>query len=194
MSITIPKEGPVTLWTIHEQEFWELCQQRGVILGDGRRIFDRYFLPQYQWIKEQMKLRIPEYTGRYPVWAWFTPKPDLRGTNYLLKGQRGVRVEFTAPAEQVLLSDFNAWHIVMNFGYMSHTEEEYERFEAEYPNHHKALQQPEYIERLKESWVRIFDLDSQRDPEWAGEPDYIQACVEKVSLEQVVRVTPFTAR
>ena len=44
--------------------------------------------------------------------------PDLRASVHVARGVRGVRLEFTAAAHAVLLSDFNAWQFVLNEWYL----------------------------------------------------------------------------
>ena len=55
-------------------------------------------------------------------------KPDLRYAGKLDKGVQGVLLEVTLDLEQVLISDFMAWHCVLNDGYLAFTEEENESF------------------------------------------------------------------
>ena len=60
-----------------------------------------------------------------PRWAWYKYdetkyRPDLRYSGYLKKGVKGVMIEFEESFENVLLTDFDEWHLVLN----SHNEEE----------------------------------------------------------------------
>jgi len=83
----------------------ECLQRRGVIRGDGRRVC-HHFRPAYKWLTGQMHRRVPGYSGAFPVWFWFSPKPDLRQSALLARGERGLRIELELPREVVLLSDF----------------------------------------------------------------------------------------
>jgi len=183
------------LWTIQRYETWEEFQERGILRADGRRA-DSYLRSAYRWMMEQMKKRLPSYTGRYPIWAWYQPKPDLRSSGYLAKGTRGIRIEFQVPESRVLLSDFDAWHIVLNQGYLSLTEEEDEAWEKRLPSQkhrYDELSRSSQLE-IKQSWERIFDLDTLASSQWVSSGRYIQAVLEEISLGEVVRVKPFTAR
>ncbi len=67
----------------------------------------------------QMQIRLGEPPAgvTYPIWAWYQWQdakrrlPDLRCRAHLGKGEVGVRIEFTKPAGQILLSDFDLWHL-----------------------------------------------------------------------------------
>ena len=115
-----------------------------------------------------------------------------------------VRVEFVIPAATVLLSDFDAWHIVLMQGYLALTEHEDETWRERaqtavgdaFPRY-EALP-PELQAEARLSWERIFDRAAlESSPLWyADEADArpIQAVVEEVCMDQVVSVTPFVAR
>ncbi len=185
------------LWTIQDTAAWDLAQQRGELRGDGRYA-DPLFRPAYRWLMQQMVERIPDYDGRrYPVWAWFKPKPDLRSRGHLLPGQPGVRVEFAASEDQFLVSDFDSWHSVLFGGdYIGTSEEDEDAF---YKAHKQARADGVGLEALQtkmtDSWQRIFDLDFLAQyPDWLGEATHLQATLGKVSLDQVVKVTEFVGR
>ncbi len=99
----------VRVWTIQRPSWWRTLQQRGLIHADGRRLCHD-FRPAYNWMMGQMYRRIPGYTGAYPVWFWYSPKPDLRHSGHLARGERGLRIELELPRSIVLLSDFETWH------------------------------------------------------------------------------------
>ncbi len=162
------------------------------------------FIHYYDWIREQMIRRIPGYGGAYPIWLW-AKKPDMRKTGWGPGGQKLVRIEAEIPEERVLLSDFNLWHTPLNDGYLGISKADDDAFEAEVEKRtgrkFARITDPDFPEDLKrrviDSWERIFpdrwgELD---DPEWFGEvPGVLQACVEEVSLEEVVRAERFTLR
>jgi hypothetical protein len=109
-----------------------------------------------------------------------------------------VYVERASTAARVLLSDFDAWHIVLTGGYLSLSEKEDTAWEQRLPS--GASSDETLPRRLKEeiqqSWERIFDFAALR----ASEPGGItylrctQAVIEEVRLEEVVDVRAFTAR
>lgn len=141
-----------------------------------------------------MAKRIGTDSRRCPTFAWYRydskhPRPDLRSTGHLPTGTHGVRIEIKVADEQVLLSDFNMWHSVLNQSYLSGNEKEGQQIEAQ-------LKADTLIRQMiEDSWNRIFDLNFGDWRSWGKRSErIIQACVESVSLEQVRRVDHFIAR
>lgn len=185
----------IRLWTIQTQAKWERAQKFGWLSGDGRFVI-RDFRPAYRWMREQLRQRCKPCQGlSYPIWAWYAPKPDLRMSSHLPRGTEGVRIEFMALKQRVLLSDFQAWHAVLMNTEVSLSEEEQEAFyrrkedaEGDFgmTARHNALTQ--------QSWERIFDLELLRTTGYWGDGTMIQATLETVLLRDIVTVTPFVAR
>ena len=106
-----------------------------------------------------------------PLWAWFQcdgatcMKPDLRSSGHLLKGERGVRIEFRVSDRLILLSDFDLWHYVLNYWYLPESQKDDEAFESELSRRglsfykEKPLRNAAFHRKITESWARIFDLD-----------------------------------
>ena len=144
----------------------------------------------------QMKTRIRDYKGHFPVWSWFCPKPDLRRVNALWR-EPGVRIEFEAPADAVLLTHFEAWHSVLNGQYLAHTEAEWDEFAARFPKSSLrrglVFDDPAEQAMVQATWERVFDLaiaDHGLDW-WGAGPPRVQAATEFVPLDWVKKVTPF---
>ncbi len=191
------------LWTIQDMAAWERLQQHGLLRGDGRRV-QVYYRYAYRWMAEQMRLRLPPPHARVPLWGWYRwrgirqCRPDLRASGHLVKGVPGVRIELELPEDRALLSDFDAWHCVLNRYFLSLREQEEEAFAEELE---RAEVQPgwPYAEpfhsKVVSSWERIFDLKAG-DPEWWGPVSErsVQATFWELPLSQVRRVDRFTAR
>lgn len=67
----------VRVWTLQRPPWLRTLQQRGVIHADGRRVC-HHFRPAYRWLMAEMYQRIRGYNGGFPIWFWYSPKPDLR--------------------------------------------------------------------------------------------------------------------
>ncbi len=193
------KQSVVRLWTIQPWEVWEEFQSKGILRGDGRRV-DPEFRFAYKWMMGQMKKRLPDYTGRYPIWVWCYPKPDLRRNGYLPAKRSGVRIECLIPQARVLLSDFDTWHCVLNPDYigLSQGEEEVwqERLlQMEWRNCFERYQKlpPNLKEWMEESWERIFGLEELNASKWTGPIRYIQGVLEEIYIGEVARIKIFTA-
>ncbi|MCD5407731.1 DUF3841 domain-containing protein, partial [Candidatus Bipolaricaulota bacterium] len=153
----------VRVWTIQPVEVLERLEAERVLYADPSRIPEE-FRHAYDWMRTQMERRIPGYGGHYPWWGWHSPRPDLRRSGHLPQGTRGVRLELELDPAEMLLSDFDAWHVVLNRGYLALSEDEeeawYRRFAAAVPDR-RAWPLPEpWRSDILSSWERIFDLEA----------------------------------
>ena len=191
------------LWTVQDMAAWERLQEEGLLQGDGRRV-EPYHRHAYQWMAEQMRLRLPPPHPHFPLWAWHRwqgtrrARPDLRASGHLMKGAPAVRIEFELSEDRVLLSDFDAWHCVLNRCFLSLQEQEEEAFAADLKKGGLSARWPypePFHSRVVSSWQRIFDLDAG-DPDWWGQLSErsVQATFWELALSQVRRVDRFTAR
>jgi hypothetical protein len=166
----------------------------------------------YDWLICQMEQRIgprPKQDA-YPLWAWYQwdgatrCKPDLRSTGHLSAGTKGVRIELEIAEDQILLSDFDAWYFPYCQCYLARSEQEDTAFEAEMRAHGFTgakdipLSHPKLLDKMLTSWERIFDLDYVGSVDWdSGKTRHqksIQGTFWQLSIDQVRRITPFTAR
>ncbi len=192
------------LWTIQTKETWARAEESGVLECtdvDADKAIDSGFRPAYDWMVRQIERQVKNYPcNRYPIWAWYLPKPDLRRSGHLPRGTSGVRVEFLVSSDRVLLSDFEAWHAVLNCWYLSLSEAESENWDSRCERAGIKIcwenwpPPAPFKEVLMRSWERIFDLELLKThSDWIG-GETIQACIEKVYRDEVVTVTYFKAR
>ena len=94
---------------------------------------------------------------KYPVWEWHMlnwkhRKPDLRTERwcYGSGNEDYVCIEFEAPEEQVLLSDFDAWCIILSNCLINESEKEADRVDAYYD----SLSEEEQEAFRDENWQR----------------------------------------
>lgn len=195
------------LWMIITEPAMKALERDGELVADGRRT-SRDFRPAYRWMAEQMTARIgpPPRPGALPLWAWAQwlgankRRPDMRYSGHQPRGTSCVRLAIEMPAPQILPSDFDDWHAVLNGWHLSQSEAEADAFEADlaaatvpwgwpYPEPFRS--------RVVASWNRIFDLDrTSQDPLWHGAPaqQSIQATFWRLTTTQVRKVERFTAR
>ena len=166
-----------------------------MICADGRRIC-QHFRPAYQWLMGQMNQRIPGYNGAFPIWFWYSPKPDLRRSGYWAGGQRGLRIELEVPFAKILLSDFNTWHCVLNRWHLSISSRESRKWDRKTNgfNHFNAKLPAPYEDELQSTWERIFDLSLIRRAKLWGAAGRIQGVVDRVLLSEVRDIKEFVAR
>lgn len=177
---TCAADTPIRLHTIQTEAAWRAAQERGYLVGDPHHA-EPFFLNAYGWMRFQMAERLDAYSGDYPVWAWLK-RPNMRQWSY--EREPSVMVVAEVPRGRMLLSDFDAWHSVLNHWWISINEEEDERFEAE--------KMP-----VEDTWHRVFDIvggEPGTDRRWNGSKDWLQACVDRIYVREVVRVTPEQGR
>ncbi len=92
------------------------------------------------------------------------------------------------PTSRILLSDFEAWHAVLNDWFLSWNESEDDAFDR--GNDQRSEEARHAL--IEESWNRIFDLEGG-DPFWRGQPKEraIQATFWSLERSDVVDVRLF---
>ena len=93
------------------------------------------------------------------------------------------------PDQEILLSDFDTWSIILLNGLITTTEAEYEALNAA----HEALPtEEEQWSKRSQNWEWVFDL-SPLDNEWCTRGNCIQATFWELRKEQIKRVTHFVS-
>jgi len=192
------------LWTLQHKNVWYLLQKHGVLFTDENLLNYRSgWTDTHDWMREQMKSRIPSYPDVFPWWAWYYPKPDLRYWRHQMGegSECFVRIEMLIPAEQVLLSASSPWSMVINRDFIAYTRDEQElwnvemdRLEAQGIDQWWPLPEP-HSTLVRRSWKRIFDIAGMRESDnWGGDVVHIQATFPVLKMEYVTKVTPFIGR
>ena len=191
------------LWTIQPIEVWEELNKKGYFICNPIKadyISDKEwnFKEAYDWLVGQMEYRIGRRPNgvSYPIWAWHTrdwqhKKPDLRNIGLGNKGEKSVCIEVEVPDNQVVLTDFDVWHFVLNKWYFddSYSEEEWEKLHAKYDRLDRDVKEKVKIQ----SWQKVFDVSPFQN-EWCQRGRYIQATFCVLYLKDVKDVRFFTAR
>ena len=190
----------MVLWTIQPLCLYENLLLQGTLYcnpssGDFWGLYSQEFRDAYDWLVEQMKVRVgasPEGV-KYPFWAWalidgVSKKPDLRRVEFNNYVGENVVLELDIRDTDVLLSDEVNWHYVLNNSYLHDVhepEDDWERTELWFdnlsPNEKQTIKQ--------KSWERIFD-EVDPDNDW----DFVQATFWALKLEQVKSVRRFWGR
>lgn len=175
------------LWTIQHRDAYTKMLESGVLRADNDHLFcEDYFRNAYGWMSSQMKLRIsdPPAGVDYPVWFWHTwegerKRPDMRRGGHAPRGTPVVLLTVDIPDDQVLLSDFDLWHLVLNEHYIADNEEDDDN-------------RSHSVEEMHESWNKIFNV-SAANP-YYSESLSIQATVWELPMELVKKVEFFIAK
>ena len=181
------------LSTIQPIVVWKEIETKGVYRADEAQI---EMLPDfkhaYRWLVEQMEIKIgPRPEGvTWPVWAWYMHR-NRKGRLDLRREENwcdepSVCIECEIPDDQVVLSDFIAWHFVLNRSSCLFEQELDEALDLVIER-----SSDEVAQRLKEAtWPNIFDLFERPDNRWMGEVEDIQATFWELRREQVLSVRP----
>jgi hypothetical protein len=202
------------IWTIQDyQAFEQLVNTGELVVAEKFIEMLDYWRYAYDWMAEQMRIRIgnPPPCVKYPVWAWYQwegkrKKPDMR-SRHGEPGRRIVRLTLELDKKDMLLSDFDLWHMPLNHGYLSLSEQEDEEFDNEYKkccySYHDlkdcSINTPAMKllrEKMTKSWERIFDLTLEPN-DWLIEPmekKSIQTTLWSIRQDQVVKAEVFTAQ
>lgn len=185
------------LWTSQEEAVYNELLKTGVYRCDLNLSPMKDCRKQYDWLVRQMKQRIgpPPEQVTYPVWALYQQdgkhrKPDLRRERWAVgcNGERFACLEIEIPDRDVLLSDFDAWCMLLSDFLISDTEQEGCCLEAQY----EALSPSEKRRMKEKNRERVFDL-SPLNNGWARRGYEIQATFWELRLEQVRDVRFFRA-
>lgn len=185
------------LWTSQEEAVYNELLKTGVYRCDLNLSPMKDCRKQYDWLVRQMKQRIgpPPEQVTYPVWALYQQdgkhrKPDLRRERWEFgcDGERFACLEIEIPDRDVLLSDFDAWCMLLSDFLISDTEQEGCCLEAQY----EALSPSEKRRMKDKNWERVFNL-SPLNNGWSRRGYYIQANFWELRLEQVRDVRFFRA-
>ena len=177
------------VWHIVSRNGFERMQRNGLKRGHSDFICDEFFRDAYGWMIEQMEQRLssirPE--SAYPVWVWYRyngtaeSKPDVNDP-YGEPNQPLVLLELEVPENEVLLSDFELWHAVLNDFAIDLDDK---NCRAVFGCSWESLAGTD-LERKRKSWEVIFDLNFN-DEEWTSPPETraIQGCIWELKWEYV---------
>ncbi len=176
------------LWSIQSKIAYDIMLQTGSLRADEEHLlFEGDLKESYIWMADQMKKRLgqPPEGVKFPVWAWYQwegrrKRPDMRthGRSWGDKGVEIVLLTLEVPDDQVLLSDFDYWHVVLNDGDLVFSFD----YDAEYPEDVK-----------RKSWEQIFDYTCS----FVGEPEHVlstQATMWEIRKEWILRTEHFKSR
>jgi hypothetical protein len=190
----------MTLWTIQPKTLYDKLTEHGFLYCDPEKegfwgLDSQEFKTAYDWLAGQMKTRVglPPKGVQYPFWAWalidgVSKKPDLRRREFNNYVGENVVIELDVPDADVLLSDEENWHYVLNNWYLHDVKDEDGKWE-DTDAWFDSLPADKQDLLRKESWTRIFDKDDT-DNDWK----FVQATFWELKAKQVKSVRRFTGR
>ena len=204
----------ILLWTIQNFLVYEQLQSTGHFFASKKRpAIEPCFQHAYDWISEKMIRRgiFPISNNSRPIWAWYQwegkrKRRDMRFKGYAERGQKIVQLAIEIEDKEVLLSDFDKYHYVLNKWYLPADEADSQNFEEEcrtlgvnlYINcdNDQIKENTRIKDRIARSWDRIFDLASEEENIIFGlnYEKSIQATFWEIRREQVVSSEVFIAK
>ena len=191
------------LWTIQPVEVLEEINRLGYYICNPKKamyISDKEvnFKSSYDWLIIEMEKRIGKRPNgvSYPVWAWHTrdwlhKKPDLRQAGYDTPGTKCACIELEIPDNQVVLSDYDLWHYVLNDWYFDNSKNE-DEWESKH-KYYDSLSPEKKLQKKLKSWQSMFDI-TPYESNWCCRGRYIQATFWVLWLKNVKKVQFFTAK
>lgn len=180
------------LWTVQPREVYEDIMRTGSYHFDATKNPMRNdFESAYEWLEATMERRgIKRSDPSDPlVWAWQIMDGKCYVSPYNKEiwssDKDEVLLQINIPDEQVLLSDFDAWHYVLNRWYYdtSGTEEEWEENQKWF----KSLPAEEQEIIKKASWLKCLDI-TPMNSEWRTNGKYVQATFFGLHKDQIEKV------
>lgn len=167
------------LYSIQSRKAADLLYARGTFTGGNGldQTDSECFARPYRYMRSQMRARGIADRRHGLVWAWYRfggadkPRPDLRGSGFADPGTELTLLTLEVPESHVLLSDFDAWHCVLN-------------------NIPMVSGMPKH-----ESWAKVFDLaETRRLADITEAEQTVQATMFAMYLVDVVSRKDFIAR
>jgi hypothetical protein len=162
-----PPDNLVRVYSYQHVNAYEAAKETGFFTGNHPYRYEEYS-DAYTWMRDQMSVRISDFSGEYPVWAYLK-RPNLKA-DPIPKDE--LLITALVPRKRMLLSDYNKWHHPLNDWpiYKDQAEEDIRKDEP--PSN---------------TWDRCFEI-TNAPSEWWGAGNYVQACLDRIYLSEIVRV------
>jgi hypothetical protein len=173
----------IRLYSFQHPDALKAAKVRGYLSGNHGSAIEG-FEDAYVWMRDQMKLKLCDFSGDFPIWAW--PK-RLSARSYNPQIEE-VRITALVPRKRLLFSDFNNFHYVLNNQILTLSETEYETLET-------SMKLSDEAYKL-ESWQQIFDLSDYKPQlrKWIGNPDQVQICADRIYMNEIINVRYFPSK
>lgn len=158
------------------------------------------FSHAYLWLKQRMLDKGISYHqyNEHMIWAWYQwsgkkSKPDKRFSNvYAFYSQPFVMMELDIHPNRVLLTDYDAWHFVLNYWLLAREEDS-----DQFSDLHNYYREKPLLDKtahfiIENSWETIFDMEKSRTLlEYTVEQQCVQATFFEIFKEDVKKVHYF---
>lgn len=148
-------------YTVQKLSAWEEAKQKGFLTGNKTYINEEWFLSYYLWMMKQMAKRIKNYHNEFPIWVW------LDASNICfseLLDDEWVLLEIDISEEQILLSNFEAWHFMLN--------------DWNFDEENKTICKDQ-------SWEYIFDKEKMEKLDYGFEKEDLQGTIGEIDCKNI---------
>ena len=199
-----PRPARVDVWTDQHPAVLDRLRSTGCYHADGRRV-PKSLRPAFGWLRNEMRSRVPEATGRSLIWLTVVPmvtRVDVCDWSCTRYGNLCSKLHITpgkdwmqlsVPASCTLVSDFDLWNrFVVQYRYVPVNDDDADDWDCRVrrelkvgrgePTPTVGAGWPESLVRATiASWTRVFDVA-------AGRP--AQCSVEALYYDDVIEVLP----
>ena len=185
------------VWTFQPASILKEIERTGTFRCDPDRSFnltkENDLKASYAWLMDQMEKRIgPKPEGvASPVWAWHTwdferrcPDPDSGA--FLESREPKAALTLDIPEKELVLTDFDAWQLVMNGNYLSDVIGSEEEFEEQL-SRLERLSEEELSKETELSWQRVFNVEPL-DSDSFTRGRYVQATFWEIRREYIKEI------
>lgn len=186
------------VFTVQPLEVLDIIEQTGYFTCTKEKSVNYVdFYDAYNWLViEMIKRKIyPVEKDTLPLWCWYKyggkNKLDLRHSGLGMPKEKQVCLELEIPKEKILLSDYNAWHFVLNNSWLDDSINE-----KEFDQLHDWFDTLPYEKReqLKlNSWQKIFDIVPLKT-DWLSKGYYVQGTFWCITKNMIKGKREFIAR
>lgn len=183
------KEDCMKVWTMQPKSVLDEIEITGTYRCDRSLSFNLSkpdsLDSKYQWLITRMEDRIgkrPEGV-EYPIWAWHTwdgkrQCPNVESPAFLKRNEDKVLLTLEIPEKDVVLTDFEAWQIVLDGGYLTKEidEEKLEELEA----YIDSLDEDTLEKEIEKSWENVLEYPN------FGANSFVQATFWEIKKEYVI--------
>ena len=186
------------VFTVQPLEVLDIIEKKGYFTCEKAKSENyKDFYSAYNWLaKEMIRRKIyPVESNTLPVWCWYLydgkNKLDLRHSGLGTPKEKQVCLELEIQENKILLSDYGAWHFVLNNSWYddSTSEREFDKLHAWFD----TLPYKKQEELKVKSWQKIFDITQVRN-EWSSNGYYVQGTFWAITKDMIVNTKEFIAR
>lgn len=178
------------IYTIQPQQILnELIANKKYTCDTHKSYYRNDFDKEYRWMTSRMDSKaIPHPENLvYPIWGWYRMnghEPTLKELKEFTS-DNDVILKLSIPKNKILLSDYDAWHYVLNNMWYddSTSEQEFDLMHTYFDTLPLFKQN-----RLKEkSWLKIFDITKTKT-DWSKTGYYVQGTFWEITDDMLIDV------